>query len=217
MNAIKRLLGRGGDEPPAPAAGQGQEVTVWIRGLGRTGGGVLVVTGRSAEIALAVDPRFGDDTIDTADAMVEHTAPRGLYRQAGSVWFGARNHVSFTPSEGASLVQRRDFVRLPLHLGVAATVQGEDAERELVAIDVSASGLLLGRTAGAQLEDGDTVWLSIPLDDGMPPIGPRGTVVRGAEEGTYGVRFDYIADGDQERLARFVMREQLRLRREGKL
>jgi c-di-GMP-binding flagellar brake protein YcgR len=41
--------------------------------------------------------------------------------------------------------------------------------------------------------------------------------VRGAEEGTYGVRFDYIADGDQERLARFVMREQLRLRREGKL
>ncbi|HEX6459510.1 MAG TPA: PilZ domain-containing protein [Thermoleophilaceae bacterium] len=214
---IGRLFGRGGAEPPAPAAGGGQEVTVWIRGLGRTGGEVVVISGRSAEIALAVDPRFGDDTIDTADAVVEHTAPRGLYRQTGSVWFGARNHVSFTPSQEASLVQRRDYVRLPLHLTVGATLQGAAAERELVAIDVSASGLLLGRTADAPLEEGNTVWLSIQLDDGMPPIAPRGTVVRGAEEGTRGVRFDYITDDDQERLARFVLREQLRLRREGKL
>ncbi len=217
MGVIRRLLGRRGDEPPAPAAERGQEVTVWIRGLGRTGGGVVVVTGQTAEIALAVDPRFGDDTVDTVDAMVEHTTPRGLHRQAGSVWFGASNHVSFTPSEEASLVQRREFVRLPLHLEIRATVQGESSERELMAIDLSASGLLLGRSPGADLDEGGTVWLSIPLDDGMPPITPRGAVVRGAEEGTHGVRFDYIADSDQERLARFVMREQLRLRREGKL
>lgn len=217
MGVIGRLLGRQGDGTPAPAAGRGQDVTVWIRGLGRTGGKVVVVTEGSAEIALAVDPRFGDDTVDTLDAVVEHTTPRGLHRQPGSVWFGALDHVSFTPSAEAELVQRREYVRLPLHLEIQATVQGEDTERDLMAIDLSASGLLLGRTPGAELTDGSTVWLSIPLEDGMPPIKPRGMVVRGAEEGTHGVRFDYIADDDQERLARFVMREQLRLRREGKL
>lgn len=217
MSTIRRLLGPRGNEPPAPAAERGQEVTVWISGLGRTGGGVVTITGRSAEIALAVDPRFGDDTVDTADAVVEHTTPRGLHRQPGSVWFGARNHVSFTPSEEASLVQRRDFVRLPVHLDLSATLQGGETELALVAINLSASGLLLGRSHGTHLEDAATLWLSIPLDDDLPPIAPRGKVVRGAEAGTRGVRFDYISDDDQERLARFVMREQLRLRREGKL
>jgi c-di-GMP-binding flagellar brake protein YcgR len=42
-------------------------------------------------------------------------------------------------------------------------------------------------------------------------------VVRGTDAGTHGVRFDHISESDQERLARFVMREQLRLRRQGRL
>jgi c-di-GMP-binding flagellar brake protein YcgR len=172
----------------------------------------------NAEIALAVDPRFGDDTIHTADAVVEHTAPRGLYRQAGSVAFGAGGErVSFTPSGKASLVQRREFVRLPVDLTAHATLPGQATQLELQVIDLSANGLRLGRAEQVPLDESAAVWLSIPVDDGLPPIAPRGKVVRDAEEGTRGVRFDYITDDDQERLVRYVLREQLRLRREGKL
>jgi PilZ domain len=217
MDQVRKLLGRR-DDPPAPAVAPGWEVTVWIRGLGRTGGRVVSATDRDAEISLAVDPRFGDDAVGGESGVVEYTAPRGLYRQPGSVRFlsdGSR--VSFAPSERPELVQRRDFVRVPVHLTVAATPAGEDTPLELPVIDLSASGLLLGRAADVAVEDGATLWLSIPIDDGLPPMAPRGTVVRGAKAGTHGVRFDYISDDDQERLVRFVLKEQLRLRREGKL
>jgi hypothetical protein len=209
--------GRGND-PSAPAVEPGWEVTVWIRGLGRTAGTVDSVTHDAAEITLAVDPRFGDDSIGEVGAVVEHTGPRGLYCQPGEISFepgGMR--VSFTPAGQADLVQRREFVRLPVTLTVNATLGKDNTRVELHVVDLSASGLLARQPAEAPLDEGATLWLSLPLDDGLPPIAPRGSVVRGAEAGTHGVRFDYIAESDQDRLARFVMREQLRLRREGKL
>lgn len=217
MPAIRKLLGRKDEQVP-PAVSPGWEVTVWIRGLGRTAGTVAATTDHDAEITLAVDPRFGDDAISDQEAVVEYTAPRGLYRQPGSVRFtSVESTVSFAPSGRPELVQRRDYVRVPLNLTVGATVASDDTPLELPVIDLSASGLLLGRTADARVEEGATLWLSVPIDDGEPSMAPRGRVVRGAEAGTHGVRFDYITDDDQERLIRFVLREQLRLRREGKL
>jgi PilZ domain-containing protein len=217
VETIRRLLGRR-NQTTAPAVSAGWEVTVWIRGLGRTAGTVIGTTDRDAEITLAVDPRFGDDAIDEAEGVVEHTAPIGLYRQPGSVRFaGAASDITFVPSQRAERVQRREYVRLPVDLTVSATLPSDETPFELYVIDLSASGMLLGRTADVRVDDGTTLWLSIPIADGEPPIAPRGKVVRGAEEGTHGVRFDYITDDDQERLVRYVLREQLRLRREGKL
>jgi PilZ domain-containing protein len=191
---------------------------VWIRGLGRTAGTVDAVAGRRAQITLAVDPRFGDDSIREVGAVVEHTAPRGLYCQSGAISFmpgGPR--VSFAPAGEADLIQRREFVRLPVALSVEATLARDETHVELHVVNLSANGLLVMQPADAPLEEGATLWLSLPLDDDLPPIAPRGSVVRGTEAGTHGVRFDHITESDQERLARFVMREQLRLRREGKL
>lgn len=213
-----RFARRSGDESPGPAVEPGSEVTVWMRGLGRTAGTVRHVKNGKAEIALAVDPRFGDESITDAEATVEHTAARGLYSQPGDVAFeGGGLRVSFTPSAEAELVQRRDFVRLPVTSAVSATLAKEETHVELNMVDLSASGLQVRQPADAPLEEGSTLWLSLPLDDGLPPIAPRASVVRGTEAGTHGIRFDYITESDQERLARFVMREQLRLRREGKL
>jgi hypothetical protein len=206
------------DDSPDPAAGPGSEVTVWIRGLGRTTGTVREVKDGRAEIALAVDPRFGDDSIAEAGAAMEHTAARGLYSQPGEVTFtpgGTR--VTFTPSGTAELAQRRGFVRLEVTFAVSATLAKEETQVELNVVDLSAGGLQVRQPADAPLEEGSTVWLSLPLDDDLAPISPRASVVRGTEAGTHGIRFDYITEDDQERLARFVMREQLRLRREGKL
>jgi PilZ domain len=211
-----RFLRRRGDDSPAPAAEPGSDVTVWIRGLGRTAGTVGEVRDGKAEIALAVDPRFGDESISEASATVEHTAARGLYSQAGNVAFEAGGlRVSFTPSAAAGLMQRREFVRLRATFAVSATLDQMDIELNVV--DLSANGLQVRQPADAPLEEARTLWLSLPLDDGLPPIAPRGSVVRGTEAGTRGIRFDYITESDQERLVRFVMREQLRLRREGKL
>jgi PilZ domain-containing protein len=194
-------------------------VTVWIRGLGRTGGTVDAVGDHEAQITLVVDPRFGDESIGELGSVVEHTGPRGLYCQPGEISFepgGMR--VSFTPTGEADLVQRREFVRLPAALTVNATLAKDDTRVELHVVNMSANGLLVRQPDDdASLVEGATLWLSLPLDDDLPPIAPRGSVVRGTQAGTHGVRFDYIAESDQDRLARFVMREQLRLRREGKL
>jgi len=193
-------------------------VTVWIRGLGRTAGTVRRVKDNKAELALVLDPRFGDESITEVGATVEHTAVRGLYSQPGEVAFNADGlHVTFTPSGEAELMQRRDFVRLTVTFAVSGTLAKDEMPVELDVVDLSASGLQVRKPADAPLEEGSTLWLSLPLDDDLPPIAPRASVVRGTEAGTHGVRFDYITEGDQERLARFVMREQLRLRREGKL
>jgi hypothetical protein len=172
----------------------------------------------SAGITLAVDPRFGDDSIGELGAVIEHTAARGLYCQPGELSFSPGGlRVTFTPAGEPDLVQRREFVRLPVALTVHATLAADDTRVELHVVDLSASGVLVRQPDDAPLEEGMTLWLSLPLDDGLPPIAPRGSVVRGTEAGSHGVRFDYIAESDQDRLARFVMREQLRLRREGKL
>jgi c-di-GMP-binding flagellar brake protein YcgR len=121
--------------------------------------------------------------------------------------------VSFTPSGEPAREQRRDFFRLTVDLTVSATLGSGETEVELHVVNLSANGLLVDRP----LADAGTLWLSIPIADGMPPIAPRGAVVRDAEGGTQGVRFDYISDEDQDRLVRFVMREQVRMRREGRL
>ena len=42
-------------------------------------------------------------------------------------------------------------------------------------------------------------------------------MVRGDDANPHGLHFDYITVDDQERLVRFVLQQQLRLRREGKL
>jgi PilZ domain-containing protein len=213
-----RVPRRKREESPGPAVEAGSEVTVWIRGLGRTAGTVDAVAEREAQITLAVDPRFGDDSIGEVGAVVEHTAARGLYCQPGELSFepgGMR--VSFTPAGDADLVQRREFVRLPVALAVNATLAKDDTQVVLHVVNLSANGLLVRQPDDASLAEGATLWLSLPLDSDLPPIAPRGSVVRGTEAGTHAIRFDYIAESDQDRLARFVMREQLRLRREGKL
>jgi PilZ domain len=121
---------------------------VWIRGLGRTAGTVDAVEDREAQIRLAVDPRFGDESITEVGAVVEHTRPRGLYCQPGEVSFepgGVR--ASFTPSGEADLVQRRDFVRLQVAFAITATLSNEETELQLNVVDLSASGLQVMQAA----------------------------------------------------------------------
>jgi c-di-GMP-binding flagellar brake protein YcgR len=109
-------------------------------------------------------------------------------------------------------VQRREFVRVRANVRVSVTTQQSAESLELESVNLSGNGLVLARPqAGSPPLELDTlVWLEIPIDDGEDPIEARGAVVREGPRGSLGVRFDYIREADQDRLVRYLFRQERR-------
>jgi hypothetical protein len=218
---MKKLFGKSQpDDPKVSAPEVKQRVDINIRGLGRTGGAVEQVTPESMIIGLLVDPTIGVEPPTEPDAIIEFTGLRGLYRQKGSARFDVDGgqKVRFISTEEPELMQRRQFVRVPVNMSVKVSLKSGGWPLECDVVNLSGNGILIGRPdSGNPLDVGTLVWLSIPLFDGQDPITPRGMVVRDAGKGTRGVRFDHIGERDQERLVRFVMRQEREQRKKGSL
>ncbi len=193
----------------------GQRVELKIRGLGSTSGNVETLSDHAIMIALVVDPGAGAKALGDPDATLEFPSGRGVYRQEGFARFdGPPGSVCFVSRAEAQLVQRREFARVQVHIPVVVKVGGWAA----VTYDtenVSANGLLLRQpTLGAgKLELGTVLWVEMDLGDGEGRVEARGTVVRAADNGAVGVRYDHISEEHQEQLARFVLRTEIELRR----
>ena len=189
-----------------------QRVEIKIRGVGRTSGNVEEVDDESVVIALVVDAGAHAASVDEADAVLEYTALRGLYRQKGLVRFNVNGtgSVRFVGQEEPELVQRREFVRVDVNTPVTVSMKDSPWPTEFDALNLSGNGVLLAPPKGGtgRLRVGMFVWLHIPLYDGEDPIEVRGTVVREAGRGAMGIRFDHISESHQERLARFVARQE---------
>lgn len=216
---MKKLFGK--SEPEAPKTNTpeaDQRVDIMIRGLGRTGGTIEEVTPESVIIGLIVDPTKGEQPPSEPEAIIEFTGVRGLYRQKGSARFDVNGgkKVRFISAEEPELMQRREFVRVPVNIGVSVSLKSGGWGVECDAINLSGNGILIGSPqTGNAPQIGTPVWLSIPLYDGQGPITPQGSVVRDAGKGSRGVRFDHIGERDQERLVRFVMRQEREQRKKG--
>ncbi|HKN93199.1 MAG TPA: PilZ domain-containing protein [Thermoleophilaceae bacterium] len=193
----------------------GQRVELKIRGLGSTSGNVETFSDTSVRIALVVDPGADAKALGDPDATLEFPSGRGVYRQEGFARFdGAPGSVCFVSREEAKLVQRREFARVDVRLPVIVKVGGWAAttyETE----NLSANGLLLRQPLlGAEkLELGTVLWVELDLGDGEEPVEARGTVVRAANGGAVGVRYDHIREEHQERLVRFVFKTEIEQRR----
>jgi hypothetical protein len=218
---MKKLFGK--SEPEAPkAAGPevDQRVDMLIRGLGRTGGTVREVTPESLTIALIVDPTKGEQPPSEPEAIMEFTGVRGLYRQKGSARFDMNGgtEVHFLPATEPELMQRRQFARVAVNIPVNVSLQSGGFPLECDALNLSGNGILLASSGtSGSLEVGTPVWLSIRLYDKEGSISAQGMVVRDAGKGARGVRFDHIGERDQERLVRFVMRQEREQRKKGNL
>jgi hypothetical protein len=193
----------------------GERVEIMIRGVGRTSGKVKEVDEGFVVIDLIVKV---DDAaqLGEPDAVLEYTAIRGLYKQRGTARFdvnGAET-VRFVGGPEPELVQRRDFVRVDVNFPVNVFLKDGWA-MEFDAMNLSGNGILLAPPSGKakQLQIGMLVSLKVPLYDGQGGIEVRGTVVREAGRGAMGIRFDHIAEADQERLVRYVARQEREQRR----
>jgi PilZ domain len=218
---MKKLFGKSNAEEPKSATPTvDQRVDIMIRGLGRSGGTVEEVTPESVIIGLIFDPTKGEQPPSEPEAIIEYTGLRGMYRQKGSARFDVNGgkKVRFLSSEEPELLQRRQFVRVPVNTSVGVSVKSGGWPLDCDVINLSGNGLLIGPPqSGTSLDVGTVVWLSIPLYDGEEPITPSGMVVRDAGKGLRGIRFDHIGERDQQRLVRFVMRQEREQRKKGNL
>ena len=218
---MKKLFGKSQpEETKVNAPEVDQRVDIMIRGLGRTGGTVEEVTPESLIIGLMHDPTKGEQHPSEPEAIIEFTSLRGLYRQKGSARFDVNGgkKVRFLSAQEPELMQRREFVRVPVNISVGVSLKSGGFPLECDAINISGNGLLISTPqTGRSLDVGTPVFLSIPLYDKEGPINPRGMIVRDAGKGMRGVRFDHIGERDQERLVRFVMRQEREQRKRGTL
>ena len=200
------------DERRANAVEPKQRVDIKIRGVGRTSGHVAKVEDGSMVIDLVVSATAEAASLPEPDAVLEYTALRGLYRQKGVARFDVNGSgsVRFIGQEEPELVQRREFVRVDVNIPVTVSLKGDPWPTEFDALNLSGNGVLLSPPQGgaARLRMGMFVWLNIPLYDGKDPIEVRGTVVREAGRGAMGIRFDHISESHQERLVRYVARQE---------
>jgi hypothetical protein len=218
---VKKLFGKSRpEESQTPAPEVKQRVDLNIRGLGRTSGTVEEITPEAMMIGLIVDPTGGAEPPSEPDAIMEFTGLRGMYRQKGSARFDSNGgqKVRFVSTEEPELLQRREFVRVTVNITAQVSHKGGGLALDCDVVNLSGNGILLGSPHGGRsLDVGTPVWLSIPLYDGQNPITPRGSVVRDGGKGMRGIRFDHIGERDQERLVRFVMRQEREQRKKGNL
>jgi c-di-GMP-binding flagellar brake protein YcgR len=82
-------------------------------------------------------------------------------------------------------------------------------------LNVSGGGLLLTGVSG--LQEGDSAFVAIDLEDGSPPVEALVTVVRIAERNSRAVRIASISARDEQRIVRFAFarERQARIARDG--
>jgi c-di-GMP-binding flagellar brake protein YcgR len=189
---------------------------------GRT---VLLRLGTGAAIAARVDTVDADVAVLVLltpplrapvagqPAEVEVTSKRGILRFDVAVASAdGRGVVRIAPrADGAETVQRRDFVRVDAVVPVVVRDGGPDGPaHEAMTLNVSGGGLLLSGVSG--LQEGDSAFVGIHLEDSGPPVEALVTVVRVAERGTRAVRIASVSARDEQRLVRFAFARERKAR-----
>jgi c-di-GMP-binding flagellar brake protein YcgR len=146
-------------------------------------------------------------------AEVEVTSKRGILRFGVTIASAdGRGVVRVTArAGGAATVQRRDFVRVDAVVPVVVRDGGpEGPAHEAMTLNVSGGGLLLSGVSG--LQEGDSAFVGIDLEDSGPPVEALVTVVRVADRGTRAVRIASVSARDEQRLVRFAFARERKAR-----
>ncbi len=121
---------------------------------------------------------------------------------------------SFKVLAGATLVQRRDFVRLEKSgAEVQIATDANPIFTPVKLVNLGGGGLAVS-TPGPALPLGSTVALEIKIPDGI--IVAKGVVSRsemGVEGTSYGIRFTEIREGHRDRIVSHVFAQQARVRK----
>jgi hypothetical protein len=188
----------------------GQAVLLRMRAAEALAARVAAVEGATAELVLLTPPLR--PPANGAVVAVEATSRRGIVRREARITgHDGRGSVRVDlAGDATETVQRRDFVRVDAVVPVTILDGGSGPERKVLTRNVSGNGLLL--SGAISLNDGDTAWVAIDLEDGTPPIEVLVTVVRVDRDGTRAVRIASISGRDEQRLVRFSFARERRAR-----
>jgi PilZ domain len=146
-------------------------------------------------------------------AEVEVTSKRGIVKLGATIAHAdGRGLVKVEPrADARETVQRRDFVRVDAVVPVVIRDGGPDGPaHEAMTLNVSGGGLLLSGVSS--LQQGDSAFVAIDLEDGSPPVEAIVTVTRLAERGVRAVRIASVSSRDEQRLVRFAFARERKAR-----
>jgi hypothetical protein len=170
------------------------------------------------EIALLEAPRTPLPTWEEHALYLEWVAAAGVRRQRGHITFldalpvgdsfGVFDVVRFVPDAEEQLLQRREFVRTRITVGVRLRAAPVAATIRASTLNVGGGGLLVrGPVEGAV---GDELHFDLePLADDGRVIRGRCRVIRLTSDGGLGVQFTEIDEDDRDDIVRFAYKREL--------
>ena len=175
-----------------------------------------------AEIALLEAPRTPVPVLEQRPVFLEWVTRAGVHRLRGRIRFldaipvgnsfGVFDVVRFDPAGEVQLLQRREFVRAALVVGVNLCAVGPDAVAvAATTMDVGGGGLLVQGPVAAEVGE-ELDFVLAPLDEAGRPISGRCRVVRRTPEGDAGLQFTRIADADRDHIVAFAYERELAAR-----
>lgn len=181
--------------------GVGDEVMLVVPGVSAIGARVDAVEGET----LALTKLDGGIVpLPRARARLRFTNGRGVCSVEGTVT-GAEPRLAFARSGEATLIQRREHVRVEATVAVSYRPAPGVVEQAFT-LNVSGGGFALADATRVTL--GDRLHFTLDLDDPTGPIDVHGTAARAAGETSVAVRIDAIAPGDRERLIHWIFQRQ---------
>lgn len=171
------------------------------------------------DVALLAAPRTPPATLQGHQVFLEWVTADGVQRRLGRVAFldqlpvgasfGVFDVVEFVPCADAQLLQRREYVRTEIVVGVR--LRAPQPTAVVVAActaNVGGGGLLVRGPFAAAVGD-ELLFELKPLDDGGRLIAGRCRVVRHTEDGGAALQFTRIAEADRDEIVRFAYTREL--------
>ena len=154
-------------------------------------------------------------TPDTAALVGWGTPTAHLARPARVAGTSDRNHWRLTADGPVNSIQRRNFVRVPVDVGVELNTRTGPVEATV--LDLSEAGIRCSTPSDARLAEDEPVDLVLPLPDGDLEL--RGTImwVRDLRQDLdlVGIKLLGVTDQSADRLRKHIFAEQLAQRRKG--
>jgi hypothetical protein len=161
---------------------------------------VVAINSDEAALKPFTAPRVSRQELEGAASLI--FAHKGILvaLKGRASWGIEEDDLRFKVRDGVQVPQQRSASRLRIPLDVTVLTAGGERIQART-LDVSADGLSLA--GGGFGEPDGVVGLEIDVPDHQPAIACHGRIVRGNLEIT-AVRFQDLAAGDRERLARFI-------------
>ena len=182
-----------------------QQVAIVVPKIGRMLGKVDKVAKEGVTIALSPGQKGSVAVLGSNEATLVYNTRHGVHRVQGTVRRSAMRSgiLRFELAGDAKLAQRRAHVRVDAVLSVSLFRRDRGSERvQTHTMDISGGGLAVLNTC--HLGVGETLGVSLDLDNGSPRMSMTCSVARKIDARTVGLHIERISTSERERLIHYI-------------